>query len=374
MRIAILVSSNIVKDPRILKQASTIQYYNNDLLVIGRKDEFSTDEELIKLNFPYKIIDIQNKNVSIIKKVFERIKFGFELYKNAVQFKPDIIHSNDFDTLLFSVLASKKTGAKVVYDAHEIYSNNGNIAKHKLLSMFVTFIEKKLIIHTEYFITVSNAARKYYDDKNYPKSPIVVTNAPYLEDINFVKKSNDFSVVYQGIISPNRGYEEFVQASKLVNKKIELLIRGYGPLKEQLIQEKNENNLENIYFPEPVGISELIKKAAESKVGVVLTKPVNDNYKYTVSNKIFEYIHAGIPVILSKVPEHEFLNEKFNIGIIIETVTPQKIAEAINYLYEHPDKYNELKRNTEFAKKQLSWELEGRKLWGLYQKCRKDTD
>ena len=64
MRIAILVSSNIVKDPRILKQASTIQYYNNDLLVIGRKDEFSTDEELKKLNFPYKIIDIQNKNVS----------------------------------------------------------------------------------------------------------------------------------------------------------------------------------------------------------------------------------------------------------------------------------------------------------------------
>ena len=53
-------------------------------------------------------------------------------------------------------------------------------------------------------------------------------------------------------------------------------------------------------------VTELVKKLSESDIGVVLTKPVSINFEYTVSNKIFECIHAGLPVILSPVKEHHF--------------------------------------------------------------------
>lgn len=65
----------------------------------------------------------------------------------------------------------------------------------------------------------------------------------------------------------------------------------------------------------PVEVKELVDKLAESNVGVILTKPVSINFEYTVSNKIFECIHAGLPVILSPVKEHIYLNENINLAL-----------------------------------------------------------
>ena len=74
----------------------------------------------------------------------------------------------------------------------------------------------------------------------------------------------------------------------------------------------------------------MVDKLAESNVGVILTKPVSINFEYTVSNKIFECIHAGfLPVILSPVKEHIYLNEKYKFGIVLKEVTPLEIEKAV---------------------------------------------
>src|SRR5699024_12422208 len=90
------------------------------------------------------------------------------------------------------------------------------------------------------------------------------------------------------------------------------------------------------------------------------------NFEYTVSNKIFECIHAGLPVILSPVKEHQYLNDKYNFGIVVDEVSPKSIAEAVRKLKSNPELYSELRKNAIEASKVLNWENESKKLVKLY--------
>ncbi|WP_240645302.1 glycosyltransferase, partial [Mammaliicoccus vitulinus] len=82
-------------------------------------------------------------------------------------------------------------------------------------------------------------------------------------------------------------------------------------------------------------------------------------------------IHAGLPVILSPVKEHIYLNEKYNFGIILDEVTSEKIADAILKLKKNPELYNELKENAIKASEELTWQNESKKLIDLYQEALK---
>ncbi|KYH13850.1 glycosyltransferase [Staphylococcus kloosii] len=368
MRILNIVSSNIVQDPRILKQMETIKLITDDYIVLGKSNINVTDERLKKLNFNYKLFGQSKKENSIIKKISNRIKFGRNVIHFIKCYKPDVIHANDFD-VLFIVFLSKYTKARVVYDAHEIYSKNAFINKFKILSGIVQFIEKKIIKKIDYFITVSNAAKGYYLSQGYKKEPIVITNAPIKEEFVTQNNNSSFEVVYQGQLVSNRGYEEFLEAGKHIDdEKINLIIRGFGPLEEELRRTKLLDKINNVNIEDPVEMDQLVKSMSTSQLGVVLTKPTSINFEYTVSNKIFECIHAGLPVLLSPVKEHIYLNNKYNFGIVIDEVTPEKIAKEILKLSKDQEQYRKLKINAIKAADELKWQNEELKLIEIYTK------
>ncbi|QRO85659.1 glycosyltransferase [Mammaliicoccus vitulinus] len=368
MRILNIVSSNIVQDPRILKQMETIKTLTDDYIVLGKNNTNVTDERLNKLKFNYKLFGSNNNENSIIKKIINRIKFGKNVIQFIKQYEPNVIHANDFDVLLIVYLSRYKKG-KIIYDAHEIYSKNSLVNKIKIVSAIVQFIEKKIVNSIDAFITVSNAAKSYYISQGYKKEPIVITNAPIKEKIVLKNnKNNSFEIVYQGQIVSNRGYEEFLEAGRYINdENIKLIIRGFGHLEDELKGLKIKRNIKNVYIEGPVEMDQLVKSMSSSDVGVVLTKPASINFEYTVSNKIFECLHAGLPVILSPVKEHIYLNDKYDFGIILDEVTPKKIAEAILKLKENPELYKELKRNAVKASNILSWQNEEQKLIDIYK-------
>lgn len=369
MRILNIVSSNIVQDPRILRQMETIKSLTKDYIVLGKSNVHVTEKRLRSLNFNYKLFGTGGAENSIIKKLVNRINFGIKVIKYIRKYKPDVIHANDFDVLLITYLSRYKKG-KIVYDAHEIYSKNAFINDYKILSFIVQFIEKKIVSKIDSFITVSHAAKGYYKSAGYKKVPIVVTNAPIKLDSGSAEpqKSSDFEVIYQGQIVSNRGYEEFLSAGLLIKEQdIQLVIRGFGERETYLKAMKKKGNIENVKFDPPTEMNNLIPKLRESHVGVILTKNTSINFEYTVSNKIFECIHAGLPVILSPVKEHIFLNEKYNFGIVLNEVNQENIACAILSLYQDQERYNKLKYNAIQASKILTWQKESKKLIEAYK-------
>ncbi|MEX1014416.1 MAG: glycosyltransferase, partial [Candidatus Paceibacterota bacterium] len=85
-------------------------------------------------------------------------------------------------------------------------------------------------------------------------------------------------------------------------------------------------------------------------------------------NKLFEYMHAGLPVIASDFPLWREIIEGNNCGLLVNPLNPNEIAEAILWLYNNPDKAREMGRNGQKAvKEKYNWEQEEKKLLQLYE-------
>lgn len=376
IKVCMVVTNSLKKDPRVQREARAAYENGFEVIFIGQEDEFY-DEKYLK-NIPYKtdIIRISKKtreSRNLFTRLYRRIYRFWSFIAKILHHKPEVIHCNDLNTLLQGYIASKICGAKIVYDSHEV--NCDILAENASFSDKIEIMKERYLITRVYqVVCVSNAAATVIADFYKIPKPLVVTNCSYrCTNVDFNQKKEGFKVLYHGIMSPDRGYEEFVQAAKMIDENIMLQLRGYGMSESLLRKMVVDNGIKNVAFEPPVEISELVIEASKSSVGVVLTKPVSTNYKYTVGNKIFEYINAGLPVILSDVPEHNYLNDRFNVGIVVE-VTPEKIAEAIEKLYSDKKLYKQLRENAIKMSQSMCWENEVEKLLNVYRKIGDDFE
>lgn len=374
MRVCMLVTNSLRKDPRVQREAFSAYKDGFETIVIGCNDDNYSQEFLNSLPYKTSIVkglsmSSRNKFIRMLSGSIGMFLINRALYKECLKFKPDVVHANDLDTLMAAYWVSKKNHCRVIYDSHELFVDQPYFNNKKLIKKILTFIEKHIIKRINNVVSVSNAAADFLEKKYNIARPTVVTNCSvFVPKEKLLTKSENFEVLYHGIISSYRGYEEFIQSAKYTMAEVVHVIRGYGPLKDYLIEYSNSNKLiEKVRFDDPVEISELIPQASKSSVGVVLTVPISNNYKYTVSNKIFEYVQARIPVILSDTPEHKYLNDKYRLGIIVESVSPKLIAEAINKFFMDKDFYIYYKNKLEEASKELCWEIEVKKLLRLYK-------
>lgn len=374
MRVSITVANSLKKDPRVIKQVRSAVSAGYEVQFVGFRDRFFDKEFLDGLGCKVDIVDLGEKYVGHISSFFGKLKRAYYRFvlpiKYMKRFKPDVIHSNDFDTLIYSYIAARKTKAKIIYDSHEIFAENIGVVDSKLYHSFTIKAERYLLKRIDAMICVSHAASEYFADKYNIDPPVVITNCPMANTNPLKAKAEDrFEAVYQGLMVAGRGYEEFIESAMFLDKGYRLVLRGYGSAEQGLRDLVKENHLEDIVqFSAPVEVADLVAAASSSHVGVVLTRPVNINFKLSVSNKVFEYAQAGLPVIMSDVPEHRYLNEKYNFGILLKDVVPDNIAEAIRNLKENPTLYQLLSSNALTMSGELTWEKEAVRLHQLYEK------
>ncbi|MEI7723704.1 MAG: glycosyltransferase [Bacteroidota bacterium] len=375
MKLCIIVANSLRKDPRVIKQIRCAIDEGIDVHFVGFMDDNYNKEFLESVGCHYSIIDLGKKYhghlKSVIKTIYREFMHLYLPIKTMVRIKPDVIHANDFNTLIQAYIASKICKCRVLYDSHEICAENIGIADKKIRKNTIIVLEHLLLKRIGAMVSVSNAAAAYFSHKYKIQLPTVITNCPYKSNMPIAKDKalDGFEALYQGQMYQGRGYEEFVRSAGFLKNNITLVIRGYGSIEGELRKIVADENLGNrVRFDGPVEIKDIVSKASESHLGVVLTQPLNINFKLTVSNKIFEYIHAGLPVLLSDIPEHRYLNEKFNFGIIVNEFSPTGIAECINFLATNPEKYNVLRNNAIKASDTMCWENESKKLIGIYNR------
>ncbi len=367
-RICMLVTSGVVNDSRVLREAKIASENGFDVTIIGRQIMGLTEPDK-SWSFKINLINIQRaSNGGVIQKIIERVKIGLALTIHAIKNKPQIIHSNDFDTLPFAYYASFITGSGLVYDSHELWSENELISTKRNLKSLVKMIERFYVNRCDHVVTVSNASgewlKKLYNIKNLS----IVTNCPYRDKRRSIQKYEKFELLCHGQYNMNRGYEELIQSAEYVkNDDIGICFRGFGDKMNYYIQMAEDTKQNNIRICEKVPPFDVVYAASESHVGVIITKPVSISYNLTVSNKLFECIHAGLPVILSDVPEHRYLIEKYNFGLILDDNTVNDLVEAARKLKYDSVLYQQLCQNAEKASEELCWENEGLKLVNIYK-------
>ncbi|MBK8415724.1 MAG: glycosyltransferase [Bacteroidetes bacterium] len=173
---------------------------------------------------------------------------------------------------------------------------------------------------------------------------------------------SDKLIILQGAgINIQRGAEEAVLAMQFLENTT-LLIVGGGDVLPVLKGLVNEYRLENkIIFKPRLPYTELMQHTRAADLGLTLDKDTNINYRFSLPNKIFDYIHAGIPVLASRLPEVERIIAGYGVGDFIERHDPKHIAEKMESMLQNESALAGWRKNLEIASHELNWDEEKKK-------------
>ena len=287
--------------------------------------------------------------------------------------KKDVLYSNDLDTLLANYCAKKfSRDTKLIYDSHELFTEAPELINRKRIRYFWLLIERFIFPKLNFIITVNESIASIYKAL-YGKDITVIRNVPFCyERISPLQKEkigipkNNFTAIIQGSgLNIERGIEEAILSLHFLDN-VSLLIVGNGdviPLAKKMVLHEGLEN--SVFFFEKRPYTELMGFTELADVGLAIDKPKSKNYELALPNKLFDYMHAGTPILSSELIEITSLIQKYQIGISITTVTPQAIAAGINYLKEHPEELKRMSENCLEATKIENWENEKQKLTSL---------
>ncbi|HQF29142.1 MAG TPA: glycosyltransferase, partial [Bacteroidia bacterium] len=305
------------------------------------------------------------------------IAFNIRLFWFLMWHHADILVANDLDTLLPNYLVSRIKRIPLVYDSHEYFTGVPELEGRPKVKKMWKAIEKFCLPGLKYTITVNQSIADLYD-KEYGTAFQIIRNVPEVS-MPFMAEKQDLRarlnlpsdkkiVILQGAgINIQRGAEEAVEAMKFLNDVV-LLIVGGGDVIDNLKQQVIELSLsEKVIFVSKQPVLLLRKYTAAADLGITLDKDTNINYRFSLPNKLFDYIQAGIPILASNLPEVRRVIETYQVGRISENHNPENIAKNIHEMLNDESANEIWKMNLVKASKELNWEKEREKLLRIFK-------
>lgn len=285
----------------------------------------------------------------------------------------DIYHSNDLNTLPQGFICSKLRikKLKLVYDSHEV-----QISRTGYNSKSYGYLEYFLLKGIDVMI-VENHTRARFNRKIYGFYPEVVHNYPMVVHENTDEQAplreqlglpeNEKILLYQGGIQTGRGLEKLIKAVPMINEGTLVLI-GDGKIKAELEQLVMDMDLqERVKFIPKVPLAELPSYTRNAFLGFQVLNNVCFNHYSASSNKLFEYIMSGIPVIACSFPEIKKVVKEENVGTCVNSHDPISIAEGVNLLLDSPEEYSKMKINSITAREKYNWGRERERFLSIYK-------
>jgi len=359
------VINNYEGDQRVQKVCGSLQKFRFDVEVIATDLRGNPP-----LDFPYKIHVLKLASQSGMKMYLD---FNFKLFFRLLNISKqgDILLANDLDALLPNYLVSKIKRLDLVFDSHEIFSEVPTLHNRPLKKKIWKVIEKSIVPKIRYFYTVSKGYADWFE-KEYKNRPEIIMNVPAVKpnSDNEIKirlpetGSNEKILIYQGVINFSRGIDKMIEAMQFVGNT-QLWIIGNGPKKSEFEQLTSDLQLhERVKFLGAVPPSQLKLITPKADLGLSLEEDYGISYRYALPNKIFDYTHAGIPILGTNLPEIKHTIEFHGIGKTIHNHEPEHIAEMIRkMLDEGKQPYAE---NLKRAANIFNWANEEKKLEKIY--------
>ena len=256
----------------------------------------------------------------------------------------DVMHANDLDTLPAAALLARRSGARLVYDAHELYTTQepDPPRAHQRVS---ASLEGSLARRADVVSTVSEPiAVELRRRLRLEETPRVVLNCPPLVDVAVEPPAagSPLAVVYQGAMGPGRPLEDLlVAAEHAPGAHFTLRIAGADPA--VLRREVERRGLDNVEVVEPVPPDRLVEALAGFEVGLVINRPVTQNDELVFPNKLFEYLMAGLAVAAPRLPALEPLVDGERLGVTFEPAHPDDLGRVLQSLTEDRALVHELR-------------------------------
>lgn len=371
-RITSIVLNNFVNDARVLKEGISLTRAGFDVRVVCLHDSgLPLRDNSVGLD----VFRIKLLTRSLPKSLFFwGLKYLEFFFKALIRYSAtDVVHCHDLNTLsigYFMKLFRPKTC--LVYDAHE-FETEQHQNPGRVMYWMSCKLEQFLIRKADAVITVSKPIAEAYAKRYSIEEPELVLNCPPLQTPVHADKFREcFPIaadtrilLYQGGLSPERGIETSLEAFlQIQDSRLAFVFMGYGPL-EPLIREYTRRD-PRIFLHPAVSQAELPGYTASADFGLLFYENTCLNNYYCMPNKFFEYLMAGVPVVVSPLFELRRLTETYVLGVVAKDTSVDGMKAAMEKILEF-DQNRFHARLQEFTQ-HYNWENQEENLLKIYRK------
>ena len=366
-RVVLSVTNDLFTDPRVDKTAHSLEKMGCAVLLVGRRYAGSPA-------LPPRSYRTRRMRLLFRKGFLFYAEYQLRLFILLLFVRCDILVANDLDTLLPNVLVSRIRRKPLVYDSHEYFCQVLEVMSRPRVQAVWHRIERFCFPKVSAVITVSESIAEAYG-REYGKKVTVVRNLPLRQRPGAVATRAELGLpekaeilILQGnAIHRERGGELMVEVMPLLPERMLLLVVGAGDALPEMRRRVAELGLQQrVIFAGRVDAGRLPAYTACADLGIALDRSVCLNHDYSLPNKLFEYIQAGVPVLVSGLPERRKLVEQYGVGVVVEDMRPQTVAQAVLRLLDNAEAYAHCRRQCLMAAEKLCWEVEEARLREVY--------
>jgi len=362
--IVVSVTNDLVTDQRVHKVCTTLANMGFGIHLIGRR---------LKNSLPIE----RSYKTTRIKLLFNKgalfyAEYNLRLFFVLLFTKKQVLLSNDLDTLLPNFLVFKFTNTPIVYDSHELFTEVPELIHRPKIQKIWLTIESYIFPKLKDVFTVCDSIARYYQQKyhvnvkvlrNIPTTNIVHNKYPPEDIVEFVKGKQ--ALIYQGAVNLGRGLELMIDVLSSMKNTV-LCIIGNGDIFESVKEKIKKENLSDKVMLYGTVKPEYLKVITPLfDVGLSFEENLGMSYKYALPNKIFDYVNAEIPCLVSDLPEMKNLVSTYQIGKVVRVRDCKHIAGQLEQIIQAKSTYKEKLR---LAKLKLNWEKESDVIQQVYKK------
>lgn len=311
--------------------------------------------------------------LGLVLRALSRLGAQLTMLVSVCRARPNVVHAHDVNMLPLAWLATCWCRAALVYDAHEISSHREG---YRSIRPLVAWLERKIMPRAFGAITTTDARSKFFARAYKVPRPLVLQNRPRhycAQGSDRIRTELGWDrqwpvVIYQGGQQPGRGLSLLVQAMAQVPEAYLVMVGG-GPLHDALRAQASELGLEErVRFVPTVPLGELPSYTASADIGVQPIENTCLNHYTTDSNKLFEYVQAGLPVVASDLPEIRRVVREHDLGVLVPEGDSVALAAALRDLVGDEGKRQYYAVQSRKAASVLNWESQEHELLALYER------
>jgi len=352
-KITIVANSDLTFDQRMQRICRTLQHAGYQITIIGRL--FSKSAPLLEEKYQQQRISLW-----IQKGKFAYIELNIRFLFILLFVKTDAIYSVDLDTLPASWFTAKIRSRKLIHDAHEFMEEVPEVYNRPFTKMMWRHIGKCFVPGVDLAFTTSQSIALELN-RIHKANYYLVRNIAQLQEIESESsQSREHGFwVFLGAVNQGRGLEEFLKILPYTNRK--LVVLGDGDRLEAIKKLTSDLQIEHlVVFKGKVKPEEAKKIMQQAWAGINLLTDEGLSYRYSLANKFFDYIHAGIPQICIHFPEYKLLMEKYEVGVLTSLHTDSLLAAT--QIISLPEKQALYRAETRKAKLVWNWQEESKVL------------
>lgn len=366
------VTNDLTTDQRVNKVALTLIKCGFTPILVGRE---------LKKSLPlnkraYKTVRLK---LFFTKGSLFYAEYNIRLFFYLLFNKSKLLIANDLDTLLANYLTYRikkifEKKIKLIYDSHEFFTEVPELNGRLTVKKTWLHIEKTILPKIKYSYTVCKSIADEYNRK-YNINMLIVRNIPLCDNKIEIKKNaivfdnkhtHKKIILYQGALNIGRGIEHVILAMEYINNAVFVII-GDGDITDKLKNIVKNNNLGGkVFFTGKIPFNCLPAYTKKADIGIVLQEDLSLSYRYVLPNRLFNYIHAELPIIASDLPEMRKILSADEIGLLVSDLSPKNLANKIDFLLNNTQKRKQIKANLKSIKKKYCWEKEEKKLIELF--------